>query len=50
MTEQITLTLPAEVVRLVEAIARRAGRPVEELLTERGQSEKGEERETGCYV
>ena len=34
MSEQITLTLPAEVVRLVEAIARRAGRPVEDLLAE----------------
>jgi hypothetical protein len=34
MSEQITLTLPSEVFRQAEALARRAGRPVGDLLAE----------------
>ncbi len=34
MTEQITLTLPAAVLEKAEILARRAGRPVGELLAE----------------
>lgn len=34
MTEQITLTLPSAVLEAAETLARRAGRPVDELLAE----------------
>jgi hypothetical protein len=34
MTEQITLTLPSDVYRQAEVLARRSGRSVGEVLTE----------------
>src|SRR5258708_2702650 len=34
MTGQITVTLPAEVLQRAEQLARRSGRPVNELLAE----------------
>jgi hypothetical protein len=34
MTEQITITLPSAILETAEILARRAGRPVNELLAE----------------
>ena len=34
MTEQVTLTLPSNVYKQAEALARRVGRPVNDLLAE----------------